>query len=74
MVTFIDTTKVRKKRDWGRCYRKAGFSPCGYTKGGLCAVLAQPKDFPIPEPPLNHWKQIDLFQNTMVELEEVKPA
>src|SRR5262245_7684536 len=21
MVTFVDTTKVRRKRDWGRCYR-----------------------------------------------------
>lgn len=32
MVTFIDTTKVRHKRDPGRCYRKVGFKPVGYTK------------------------------------------
>ncbi len=25
MVTMIDTKKVRKKRDFGRCYRRAGF-------------------------------------------------
>lgn len=25
MVTFVDETKVRHKRDPGRCYRKAGF-------------------------------------------------
>jgi len=27
MVTFVDTKKTRKKRDPGRCYRKAGFIP-----------------------------------------------
>jgi hypothetical protein len=27
MVTFIDTKKTRRKRDPGRCYRKAGFKP-----------------------------------------------
>ncbi len=26
MITFIDPGKVRRKRDWGRCYRKAGFT------------------------------------------------
>src|SRR4051812_42260506 len=33
MVTFIDTKKVRHKRDPGRCYRKAGFKPVGWTRG-----------------------------------------
>jgi hypothetical protein len=27
MVTFIDASSVRRKRDPGRCYRKAGFKP-----------------------------------------------
>lgn len=37
MVTFVDTKKVRKKRDFGRCYRRAGFNEVGATKGGLLA-------------------------------------
>lgn len=52
MVTFIDTTKVRKKRDYGRCYRKAGFRPVGYTKGGLLALQLLPADMPPAESPL----------------------
>lgn len=51
MVTFIDTTKVKKKRDWGRCYRKAGFVPAGHTKGGLVALLIKAESFPEPEKP-----------------------
>lgn len=61
MVTFVDTTKVRKKRDWGRCYLKAGFKNVGHTKGGLVALLLEPRDFPIPQPPANHYEQCALF-------------
>lgn len=62
MVTFIDPTKVRKKRDFGRCYFKAGFrraicpnhmikvddcASCnGKTKGGLIALQMLPLDMP----------------------------
>lgn len=42
MVTFIDKSKVRQKRDFGRCYRKAGFTPAGETKGGLLALQLLP--------------------------------
>lgn len=35
MVSFVDASKTRKKRDPGRCYRKAGFIHAGFTKGGL---------------------------------------
>lgn len=38
MITFVDTSKTRRKRDPGRCYRKAGFVPAGMTKGGLVAL------------------------------------
>jgi hypothetical protein len=48
MITFVDTTKVRKKRDFGRCYRKAGFKPTGWTKGGLLALQLLPSDMPEP--------------------------
>ena len=49
MVTFIDTSKTRHKRDPGRCYRKAGFKPVGFTKGGLLALQLLPSDMPEPE-------------------------
>lgn len=51
MVSFIDLTKVRHKRDPGRCYRKAGFRPVGYTKGGLLALQLLPEDMPEPDMP-----------------------
>ena len=54
LVTFIDPKKVRKKRDFGRCYLRAGFRPASCplheavvdgcaacrsrTKAGLVAV------------------------------------
>lgn len=46
MVTFIDRNKVRRKRDYGRCYRRAGFRVCGETKGGLLALQLVPADMP----------------------------
>ena len=33
MVSFVDPSKVRHKRDPGRCYRKAGFPPGGDHEG-----------------------------------------
>lgn len=39
MITFVDASKTRRKRDPGRCFRKAGFKHAGYTKGGLVALL-----------------------------------
>jgi hypothetical protein len=59
MVTFIDRRKVRDKRDFGRCYRRAGFRECGETKGGLLALQLLPADMPDPEPPLG--SQSDFF-------------
>jgi hypothetical protein len=35
MVSFVDAAKTRKKRDPGRCYRRAGWEHVGFTKGGL---------------------------------------
>lgn len=32
LYTYIDSRKVRHKRDPGRCYLKAGWRPCGITK------------------------------------------
>jgi len=52
MVTFVNTKKVRKKRDWGRCYLRAGFQNAGKTKGGLIALQLLPEAMPLPEPAL----------------------
>tara|TARA_R110000824_G_scaffold62147_3_gene164797 strand:- start:234 stop:755 length:522 start_codon:yes stop_codon:yes gene_type:complete len=53
MITFINAAKIRKKRDPGRCYRKAGFFPDGYTqeRNLLCLRLAG-KDMPPAELPI----------------------
>ena len=52
MVTFVDPTKVRKKRDFGRCYRKAGWHVVGKTKKDLIALQLLPSDWPATTPPL----------------------
>lgn len=62
MVTFIDRDKVRRKRDYGRCYRKAGFKPCGETVGGLLALRLTVEDMPDPAIPLG--ESLDLFGET----------
>jgi hypothetical protein len=49
MVTFVDATKTRHKRDPGRCFRKAGFAPVGHTKGGLVALQLLPAAMPQPD-------------------------
>lgn len=54
MVTFVDPTKVRHKRDPGRCYRKAGFRHVGYTKGGLLAWQLLEADMPEAVEPIRH--------------------
>jgi hypothetical protein len=48
MITFVDAGKVKRKRDPGRCYLRAGFKPVGFTKGGLHAFQLDPGDMPDP--------------------------
>lgn len=50
MVTFVDESKVRHKRDAGRCYKKAGFRLVGKTRGGLLVWQMIPDDMPVAEP------------------------
>lgn len=50
MITFVDASKVRRKRDPGRCYRKAGFTHVGFTEGGLWAFQLVPADMPDADP------------------------
>lgn len=49
IITFVDASKTRHKRDPGRCYRKAGWKHVGFTKGGLYAYQQLPKEMPSPD-------------------------
>ncbi len=46
IVSFVDATKTRHKRDPGRCYRKAGWTHVGFTKGGLWVYQQLPPAMP----------------------------
>jgi hypothetical protein len=48
IVSFVDASKVRHKRDPGRCYLRAGWTLVGTTKGGLLAFQQLPADMPDP--------------------------
>ena len=50
IVSFVDASKVRHKRDPGRCYLKAGWRKVGYTKGGLLCFQQLPAEMPAPDP------------------------
>lgn len=58
IVSFIDPGKTRRKRDPGRCYRKAGWVHVGFTKAGLWVYQQREAAFkglrdwaePMPEP------------------------
>jgi hypothetical protein len=52
LITFIDRSKVRHKRDFGRCYLRAGFRAAGITKGGLLAMQLLPEDMPEAQQPI----------------------
>lgn len=60
MVTFVDPEKVRRKRDPGRCFIRAGFRRAGYTGGGLLALQLLPDEMPAAAPPR-------LFQQRLIE-------
>lgn len=38
IVSFIDAKKIKKKRDPGRCYERAGWRRVGFTAGGLLVM------------------------------------
>lgn len=52
MVTFVDPSKTRRKRDPGRCFLRAGFRLVGATGKGLPALLLAPDDMPPAAPAL----------------------
>lgn len=46
IVSFVDAKKTRRKRDPGRCYRRAGWKHVGFTKGGLFVFQQLPDAMP----------------------------
>ena len=46
VVSFVDASQTRHKRDPGRCYRKAGWKHVGFTKGGLWVFQQLPHEMP----------------------------
>lgn len=50
VVTFVDAAKIKRKRDPGRCYLRAGFRNVGRTAGGLHVLQLLPVDMPRPRP------------------------
>jgi hypothetical protein len=66
LISFVDPSKVRHKRDPGRCYLRAGFDRIGETKGGhgrpplIVFGLASAK-CPPPSAPLG--AQFSLFRS-----------
>lgn len=51
LVSFVDASKVKPKRNPGYCYQKAGFSLVGETQGGLLAWQLLVDAMPEPQPP-----------------------
>lgn len=49
IVSFVDASQVRHKRDPGRCYRKAGWRHVGFTEGGLWTFQQLPDEMPAPD-------------------------
>lgn len=69
MVTFVNVTKVRNKRDPGRCYLRAGFKNCGMTKGGLIALQLLPDDMPPPEPAWQGGEELSAYRDYLNSME-----
>lgn len=60
IVTFVNADKVRRKRDPGRCYLRAGFSRIGLTAGGLVAFQLLPDVMPMASPPLGMQRVLEV--------------
>lgn len=60
MVTFVNAEKVRRKRDPGRCYLRAGFRRVGLTAGGLVALQLLPAGMPPPCAPLGMQRVLEV--------------
>lgn len=61
MVTMVDPAKTNRKRDPGRCFRRAGFVEIGQTKTNRLVVLGLPVNaLPKPEMPTGAQLGLDI--------------
>lgn len=60
MITFVNAAKTRRKRDPGRCFRRAGFEHVGFTAGGLYALQLLPDAMPEPASPIGTQETLSL--------------
>lgn len=51
-LTSVDASKVRRKRDPGRCFIRAGFERAGESRSGKLWLLCPPERIPEPDPPV----------------------
>lgn len=51
-LTSVDADKVRRKRDPGRCFLRAGFDRAGESKSGKLWFLCPPERIPPPSAPI----------------------
>lgn len=51
MITFVDRSKTKPKRDPGYCYLMAGFESVGHSKGGLVALGIRRENLPEAKEP-----------------------
>lgn len=51
MITFVDPSKVRTKRDPGRCFLRAGFRRIGMTGSRLFVLQLLGEEMPSPRAP-----------------------
>lgn len=59
-LTFVDPGKVRRKRDPGRCFRKAGFEEVGETQSGLVVLRLERGAIGPPVSPLRFQLALDV--------------
>lgn len=52
IVTFVNASKVRRKRDPGRCFLRAGFERQPDSRRGLVVLQCLPANWPDAEAPL----------------------
>lgn len=62
MITFVDASKVKHKRDPGRCFIKAGFNKIGETGRGLVVLQLPLHKMPEQITPYGYAKQLTLWE------------
>jgi hypothetical protein len=59
-ITFVDPSAVKRKRDPGRCFIRAGWRRCGLTAKGLLVFELLPDKMPAPDLPIGFTADLGL--------------